>query len=145
MSGRLLIGGVSSGVGKTTFTVGLCRALMRRGLTVQVFKCGPDYLDPSYHQKASGKRVHNLDSWLMGHEAVRTTFARNAATADISLIEGVMGLFDGASPTDLSGSSAEVAQLIGAPIVLLCDASGMARSLSAVVSGFCSFEPEIAP
>lgn len=142
---RLLIGGVSSGVGKTTFTVGLCRALMRRGLTVQVFKCGPDYLDPSYHRKASGAVVHNLDSWLMGPDAVRTTFARNAARADVSLIEGVMGLFDGASPTDLSGSSAEVAQLVGAPIVLLCDASGMARSLSAVVKGFCSFEPGIAP
>ena len=142
---RLLIGGVSSGVGKTTFTVGLCRALMRRGLTVQIFKCGPDYLDPSYHRKASGAVVHNLDSWLMGAEAVRTTFARNAQHADISLIEGVMGLFDGASPTDLSGSSAEVAGLVGAPIVLLCDASGMARSLSAVVKGFCSFEPGIAP
>jgi cobyrinic acid a,c-diamide synthase len=142
---RLLIGGVSSGVGKTTFTVGLCRALMRRGLTVQIFKCGPDYLDPSYHRKASGAVVHNLDSWLMGPDAVRTTFARNAARADISLIEGVMGLFDGASPTDLSGSSAEVARLIDAPIVLLCDASGMARSLSAVVKGFCTFEPGIAP
>jgi cobyrinic acid a,c-diamide synthase len=112
---------------------------------VQVFKCGPDYLDPTYHQKASRAVVHNLDSWLMGPEAVRATFSRNAAHADVSLIEGVMGLFDGASPTDLSGSSAQVAQLLGAPIVLLCDASGMARSLSAVVKGFCSFEPGIAP
>ena len=146
MSGaRLLIGGVSSGVGKTTFTVGLCRALIRRGLSVQVFKCGPDYLDPTYHQKASGKVVHNLDSWLMGPSAVLSTFTRNAAGADISLIEGVMGLFDGASPTDLSGSSAEVAGLVAAPIVLLCDASGMARTLSAVAKGFCSFEPGVAP
>lgn len=146
MSGaRLLIGGVSSGVGKTTFTVGLCRALMRRGLKVQVFKCGPDYLDPTYHHKASGAAVHNLDSWLMGPAAVKSTFMRNAARADVSLIEGVMGLFDGASPTVLSGSSAQIAELIGAPIVLLCDASGMARSLSAVVKGFCSFEPGIAP
>lgn len=146
MSGaRLVIGGVSSGVGKTTFTVGLCRALMRRGLKVQVFKCGPDYLDPTYHQKASGAVVHNLDSWLMGPNGVVSTFTRNAARADISLIEGVMGLFDGASPTDLSGSSAQIAQLVAAPIVLLVDASGMARSLSAVVKGFCSFEPGIAP
>jgi cobyrinic acid a,c-diamide synthase len=142
---RLLIGGVSSGVGKTTFTVGLCRALMRRGLKVQLFKCGPDYLDPTYHRKASRNAVHNLDSWLMGPEAVRSTFARNAALADISLIEGVMGLFDGASPTDLSGSSAQIAQLLDCPIALLCDATGMARSLSAVVKGFCSFEPGIAP
>lgn len=142
---RLLIGGVSSGVGKTTFTVGLCRALMRRGLVVQVFKCGPDYLDPTYHRKASRNTVHNLDSWLMGPAAVRGTFARNAARADISLIEGVMGLFDGASPTSLEGSSAQIAQLLDCPIVLLCDASGMARTLSAVVAGFCSFEPGIAP
>jgi cobyrinic acid a,c-diamide synthase len=142
---RLLIGGVSSGVGKTTFTVGLCRALMRRGLKVQLFKCGPDYLDPTYHRKASRNAVHNLDSWLMGSEAVRSTFARNAAPADISLIEGVMGLFDGASATDLSGSSAQIAQIVDCPIVLLCDASGMARTLSAVVAGFCSFEPGIAP
>lgn len=146
MSGaRLLIGGVSSGVGKTTFTVGLCRALMRRGVNVQLFKCGPDYLDPTYHQKASGAPAHNLDSWLMGPEAVVSTFARNAARADVSLIEGVMGLFDGASPTDLSGSSAEIARLVAAPVVLVCDASGMARSLSALVKGFCSFEPGIAP
>lgn len=142
---RLLIGGVSSGVGKTTFTVGLCRALMRRGLKVQVFKCGPDYLDPTYHRKASRNTVHNLDSWLMGADAVRSTFSRNAARADVSLIEGVMGLFDGASPTDLSGSSAQIAQLLDCPIALLCDASGMARSLSAVVKGFCTFEPGIAP
>jgi cobyrinic acid a,c-diamide synthase len=142
---RLLIGGVSSGVGKTTFTVGLCRALMRRGLRVQLYKCGPDYLDPTYHRAASRNAVHNLDSWLMGPDAVQSTFARNAAHADVSLIEGVMGLFDGASPTDISGSSAQIAQLVGAPIVLLCDASGMARSLSAVAKGFCSFEPGVAP
>jgi cobyrinic acid a,c-diamide synthase len=142
---RLLIGGVSSGVGKTTFTVGLCRALMRRGLRVQLFKCGPDYLDPTYHRKASGCAVHNLDSWLMGAAAVRGTFTRNAAHADISLIEGVMGLFDGASPTDLSGSSAEIAQLLDCPIVLMADAGGMARTLSAVVKGFTCFEPGIAP
>ena len=147
MSGlpRLLIGGVSSGVGKTTFTVGLCRALMRRGLKVQLFKCGPDYLDPTYHRKASRNAVHNLDSWLMGPDAVRSTFARNAARADISLIEGVMGLYDGASPSELTGSSAEVAQLLAAPIALVCDASGMARSLAALVRGFASFEPGIAP
>ncbi|MET0385425.1 MAG: cobyrinate a,c-diamide synthase [Polyangiales bacterium] len=142
---RLLIAGVSSGVGKTTFTFGLCRALMRRGLRVGVFKCGPDYLDPTHHRRASRGPVHNLDSWLMPPDALRDTLARNAAQVDVSLIEGVMGLFDGASSTELTGSSAEIAQLTETPIVLVCDASGMARSVAALVHGFCSFEPGISP
>jgi cobyrinic acid a,c-diamide synthase len=145
MSPRLLIGGISSGVGKTTFTVGLCRALLRRGLRVAVFKCGPDYLDPTYHRSASRSPVHNLDSWLMPPEVLHDTFARNAAHADISLIEGVMGLFDGASPTASTGSSADIAAILGAPIVLVFDASGMARSSAALLRGFCEFEPDIAP
>jgi cobyrinic acid a,c-diamide synthase len=137
---RLLIAGVSSGVGKTTFTLGLCRALMRRGLRVSVFKCGPDYLDPTYHRAASQRPVHNLDSWLMNAASLRATFVRNAA--DVSLIEGVMGLFDGASPTELTGSSAEIAGILGAPIVLVCDASGMARSVAALAHGFASFDAD---
>jgi len=137
---RLLIAGVSSGVGKTTLTLGLCRALRRRGLQVSVFKCGPDYLDPTYHRLASGREVHNLDSWLMDHDSLRESFCRAASDCDLALIEGVMGLFDGASPTDLAGSSAEIAQIILAPIVLACDASGMARSLAALAHGFDSFE-----
>ena len=138
---RLLIAGVSSGVGKTTFTLGLCRALMRRGFEVSVFKCGPDYLDPGHHRVASKRRVHNLDSWLMGEAALRSAFTRNAK--QISLIEGVMGLFDGASPTALTGSSAEIARILQANIVLVCDASGMARSVAALAHGFASFEPSV--
>ena len=141
MTARLLIAGVSSGVGKTTFTLGLCVALRRRGLNVSVFKCGPDYLDPTYHRIASGRPVHNLDSWLMSADALTSTFSRHAA--DVSLIEGVMGLFDGASPTTLQGSSAEIARLLGIPIVLVCDASGMARSVAALAHGFSSFEPAV--
>jgi len=136
-----LIGGVSSGVGKTTFTLGLCRALMRRGLGVRVFKCGPDYLDPTYHRAASGQPVHNLDSWLMSAAALEDGFVRHAG--ELSLIEGVMGLFDGASPTSLAGSSAEIAGWLKAPIVLVCDASGMARSVAALVQGFDRFEPGV--
>jgi cobyrinic acid a,c-diamide synthase len=139
MSARLLIAGVSSGVGKTTFTVGLCAALRRRGVDVRVFKCGPDYLDPTYHRVASGQPVHNLDGWLMGEPALRSTFSSNAG--EVSLIEGVMGLFDGASPTALGGSSAEVALWLKAPVALVCDASGMARSVAALAHGFASFEP----
>jgi cobyrinic acid a,c-diamide synthase len=138
---RLLIAGTSSGVGKTTLTLGLCAALRRRGLDVRVFKCGPDYLDPTYHRIASGHAVHNLDSWLMDAAALRATFQRNAG--EVSLIEGVMGLFDGASPTTLTGSSAEIAALIAAPTVLVCDASGMARSVAAIAHGFASFEPSV--
>jgi cobyrinic acid a,c-diamide synthase len=141
---RLLIGGVSSGAGKTTFTIGLCRALRRQGLQVAMFKCGPDYLDPTYHRLASGRTAHNLDSWLMGEAALLETFTRNAVTADIALIEGVMGLYDGASPTELTGSSAEIAEILHAPIALVCDASGMARSVAALAHGFATFEPGLA-
>jgi cobyrinic acid a,c-diamide synthase len=140
---RLLIGGVSSGSGKTTVTIGLCRALRRRGLQVAIFKCGPDYLDPTYHRLASGRTAHNLDSWLMGRDALLDTFTRNASTADVALIEGVMGLYDGASPTELTGSSAEIAQILEAPIALVCDASGMARSVAALAHGFATFEPGV--
>jgi cobyrinic acid a,c-diamide synthase len=141
VSARLLIGGVSSGVGKTTFTLGLCGALRKRGLDVTVFKCGPDYLDPTYHRVASGRSVHNLDSWLMREQALVDSFRRHAG--EVSLIEGVMGLFDGANPTTGTGSSAEIAGWLGAPIVLVCDASGMARSVAALAHGFASFDPEV--
>jgi cobyrinic acid a,c-diamide synthase len=141
VSARLLIAGVSSGVGKTTFTLGLCGALRRRGLAVSVFKCGPDYLDPTYHRAASGRSVHNLDSWLMREPVLVSTFQRHAA--EVSLIEGVMGLFDGASPHAATGSSAEIAGWLRAPIVLVCDASGMARSVAALAHGFASFDPAV--
>jgi cobyrinic acid a,c-diamide synthase len=141
MSARLLIAGVSSGVGKTTFTLGLCAALRRRGLAVSVFKCGPDYLDPTYHRVASGRGVHNLDSWLMSDATLRASFSRQAG--EVSLIEGVMGLFDGASATTLKGSSAEIAKVLECPIVLVCDASGMARSVAALAHGFATFDPDV--
>lgn len=137
---RLVIAGVSSGVGKTTFTAGLCQALRRRGLTVAMFKCGPDYLDPTYHALASGRPCQNLDGYMMGEAGVRRTFERAMHGADIALIEGMMGLYDGASATSIHGSSAEIARWLEAPVVLMCDASAMARSLGALVHGFASFE-----
>lgn len=141
---RLVVAGTASGIGKTTVTVGLARALRARGLGVAVFKCGPDYLDPSYHARAAGRPCHNLDGWMMGRDAVLATFERGAAGADLALIEGVMGLFDGASPTGESGSTAEIAKWLGAPVLLVVDASGMARSIAAVAHGFSSFDDELA-
>jgi cobyrinic acid a,c-diamide synthase len=140
---RLLIAGVSSGVGKTTLSVGLIRALRRRGLRVAAFKCGPDYLDPTYHSLAAGQPSQNLDGWMMGRQAVLDTFSAATEDADIAIIEGVMGLFDGASPLSDEGSSAEIAKWLNAPILLVTDASGMARSIAALARGFADFDPEL--
>jgi cobyrinic acid a,c-diamide synthase len=137
---RLVVSGTASGVGKTTVTVALIRALRARGLSVAAFKCGPDYLDPTYHARAAESACHNLDGWMMGRAAVHETFARGARGADVALIEGVMGLFDGASPTGEAGSTAEIAKWLGAPVVLVCDASGMARSIAALAGGFAGFD-----
>ncbi len=140
---RLVIAGVSSNVGKTTVMVGLVRALRARGLKVAVFKCGPDYLDPTYHVRAAGVPCHNLDGWMMGREAVLSTFTHASQGADIALLEGVMGLFDGASPTSDEGSTAEIAKWIQAPVLLVCDAGGMARSIAALAKGFSTFDPDL--
>jgi len=143
MVARLVIAGTASGVGKTTVTVGLVRALRARGLEVAAFKCGPDYLDPTYHARAAGATCHNLDGWMMGADAVAATFARASRGADVALIEGVMGLYDGASPTGDEGSTAEIARWLAAPVVLVCDASGMARSVAALARGFAAFDPRL--
>ncbi|OQW62724.1 MAG: cobyrinic acid a,c-diamide synthase [Nitrospira sp. ST-bin5] len=137
---RLVIAGTASNVGKTTVMVGLVRALRARGLRVAVFKCGPDYLDPTYHVRAADAPCHNLDGWMMGREAVLSTFMRASHGADIALIEGVMGLFDGASPTGDEGSTAEIAKWLQAPVLLVCDAGGMARSIAALAKGFSTFD-----
>lgn len=140
---RLVIGGVSSGVGKTTIALGLARAFRAKGLKVAVFKCGPDYLDPTYLRLASGSPAHNLDGWMMGQQAVTSTFLQQAKGADIAIIEGVMGLFDGASPTEEAGSTAQIAKWLGAPVLLAADVSGMARSIAALAQGFAQFDPDL--
>jgi cobyrinic acid a,c-diamide synthase len=140
---RLVIGGAASGIGKTSLMVGLARALRDRGLKVAVFKCGPDYLDPTYHVRAAGCACHNLDGWMMGREAVLATFGRAAADADIALIEGMMGLFDSASPVTDEGSTAQIAKWLNAPVLLVVDASGIARTLAAIVRGFAEFDREL--
>jgi cobyrinic acid a,c-diamide synthase len=140
---RLVVAGTGSGVGKTTIVVGIIAALRRRGLTVAPFKCGPDYLDPTYHQRAAGRPSHNLDGWMMGEDAAVATFAAEAAGADLAIIEGVMGLHDGASPVGREGSTAEIAAWLAAPVIAVVDASGMARTLAAVVDGLAGFDREV--
>ncbi len=140
---RLVVAGTASGVGKTSLVLGIIRALARQGLRVQTFKVGPDFLDPTYLARASGQTCYNLDAWMSSPEYVRRLFARAAADADLAVIEGVMGLFDGASPDALEGSTAEIASLLRAPIVLVVNAHGAARSLAATVKGFAEFEPGV--
>ena len=140
---RLVIAGSGSGVGKTSLALGLARWLARQGLRVQTFKVGPDFLDPSYLAMASGRTCYNLDGWMTSRAYVRRLFARATADADIALIEGVMGMFDGASPRTLEGSTAEIAQWLAAPVLLVVNAHGAARSLAATVKGFAEFEPGV--
>lgn len=140
---RIVIGGAASNSGKTTAAVALIRALRNRGLTVAPFKCGPDYLDPTYHARAAGRPSHNLDGWMMGRDACVATFHRCSQGADIAVIEGVMGLFDGASPRSESGSTAEMAKWLGAPLVAAVDASGMSRTIAALARGLAGFDREL--
>ena len=138
---RLVIAAPHSHSGKTTVTLALLAALSRRGLRVAPFKVGPDYIDPQMHRQAAGRPSYNLDTYLVPAERVRDTFCRVAQGADIAVIEGVMGLFDGSSPTSRVGSTAEVAALLQAPIVLVIDASGMAASVGALIRGFRTYDP----
>jgi cobyrinic acid a,c-diamide synthase len=117
--------------------------LASRGLRVATFKCGPDYLDPTYHARATGLPCHNLDGWLMGRDAVRETFVRGARAADVSLIEGVMGLYDGAGPDSEAGSAAEIAKWLEAPVLAVVDAAGVARTLAALGRGLQAFDPAL--
>lgn len=143
MISAIVIAGVSSGVGKTTLTLGLCEAFRRRGVRVQPFKVGPDFIDPGFHALVTGRPSYSLDSWMCSRESVVATVASQAADADLALIEGVMGCFDGYEGTSEAGSTAQVAKWLGAPVILVVDARAMARSAAAVVLGFERFDPEL--
>lgn len=143
MQRRLVIAGTGSGVGKTTLTIGLMAALRRRGLAVQGFKCGPDYIDPSYHTAVTGRTSRNLDSWMLPHAAVGEVLGRGSHDADISVIEGVMGLYDGKHPESNEGSTAEISLLTNSPVLLAVNCSSMARSAAAIVKGFQSLDPRV--
>ncbi len=141
MAPGLIIAAPASGSGKTLVTLALLRALRERGLAAASIKVGPDYIDPAFHAAASGRTCFNLDSWAMRPETLAALAARAGDGAEIVIGEGVMGLFDGAS--DGSGSTAEVAQLTGWPVVLVVDAKGMAASVAALVHGFTDYRPEV--
>ncbi|MGH7255166.1 MAG: cobyrinate a,c-diamide synthase [Nitrospirales bacterium] len=140
---RLVIAGTSSGVGKTTVTLALLAALVARGRRVQPFKVGPDFIDPGHHTAVTGRPSRNLDGWMLGETVNRDIFTRAAAGADLSIIEGMMGLFDGSSPVEEKGSTAELAKHLDTPVLLVIDGSAMARSAAAVASGFAQFDPAL--
>lgn len=140
---RVVIAGVTSGVGKTSISIGLMYGLRKQGYKVQGFKVGPDYIDPSYHRVVTGRESRNLDAWLMGNNGVIESFLDASRDADISVIEGVMGLFDGISGKNDLASTAHIARLLKAPIVLVLDARKVARSIAAIVYGFVKFDPRL--
>ncbi len=140
---RLVVAGTASGVGKTTVTLGILAALRERGRRVQPFKVGPDFIDPSHHRAATGRASRSLDGWMLGENLNRSIFTRAAADADISIIEGMMGLFDGSSPLNEIGSTAELAKQLNAPVLLVVDGSAMARSAAAMVAGYARFDPAL--
>ena len=140
---RIVVAGVTSGVGKTTVAVAVMHALRRRGLKVQPFKVGPDFIDPSYHTFVTKRQSRNLDVWMMGKQGVLDCFAGACRGADVAVIEGVMGLFDGMSGKDDFASTAHVAKILDAPIVLVVDAGKGARSIAAIVLGFFRFDSKV--
>ena len=136
-----LISAISSGSGKTTLSLGLMRALTRKGNHVQPFKCGPDYIDTQFLTLATGHEAINLDLFMSSKRHVRELFNHYHSTADISIVEGVMGLFDGFD--GMEGSCARIAQAIDIPVVLLIDAASSAYSLAAVIFGLTRFNPQV--
>lgn len=137
---RIVIAGAESGAGKTSLTLAAVAALRRRGLRVQAFKVGPDFLDPTHLTVASGRPCYNLDGWMTGKDYVLRLFARTTDDADFAVVEGVMGLFDGADADSIRGSTAEIARWLKAPVVLVVNVHGMARSVAALVAGYSRFE-----
>ena len=142
---RLVIAAPASGCGKTTVACGLMAALRARGLAVSGHKVGPDYIDPGYHALATGRPPRNLDPFLCGEDLIAPLFLRGAAGAGIAVVEGVMGLFDGVDPLlglhPDHGSTAHVARLLAAPVVLVVDAARAGRSVAALACGFAGFDP----
>lgn len=138
---RLVIAATQSGAGKTTIVAGILAALKKRGLKVQSYKVGPDYIDGGFHSVASGRATHNLDSWLVGEEKIADIFFETFADADIAVVEGVMGLFDGGK--NGVSSTAEIAKILNAPVILVIDCKSMGQSAAAVALGFREFDKDL--
>jgi cobyrinic acid a,c-diamide synthase len=138
----VLIAGTHSGVGKTTVTLGLMAALRKRGLEVQPFKVGPDFIDPSHHTAICGRHSRNLDPFMMGLDGVKRSFCSGIEGADVAVVEGVMGLYDGMDATEV-GSSAQVAKVLDIPVLLVLNVHGMSRSAAAMELGFSSYDPGV--
>lgn len=141
MKSQFLLAAAHSGAGKTTVTLGLLRALRRRGYRVQPFKCGPDFIDPIHHRTASGRDSINLDRYMMSDAHIRDLYARYGGDADVCITEGVMGLFDGSVKS--TGSSADLAKLLGLPVILVLNAKAMAYSAAAILYGLKNFDPGV--
>ena len=140
---RILIAGTSSGVGKTTIATGIVATLKKRGLRVQPFKCGPDYIDPSYLSLAAGVPTRNLDSWMIPPSHLLELFHHAVESTDIAVVEGVMGLYDGRGGAELDGSTAEIAMLLATPVILVIDVAKMSGSAAAVALGYRELEPNL--
>ena len=140
---RIVIGGVTSAVGKTTISTAIMYTLIQKGLHVQPFKVGPDFIDPSYHTYVTGRQSRNLDVWMMGENGVLKCFHNASSGADIAVVEGVMGLFDGISGKDDFSSTAQVAKILNAPVILVIDAGKAARSIAAIATGFLHFDKKL--
>ncbi len=140
---RLVVAAPSSGSGKTTVATGLMAAFAARGLAVSPHKVGPDYIDPGYHALATGRVGRNLDAYLCGPELIAPLFLHGARGCDVAVVEGVMGLYDGAAGQGELASTAHVAKLLRAPVVLVVDASSQSRSVAALVHGFVTWDPEV--
>ena len=138
---RIIIAGTQSGVGKTTIVTGLLAAIKQQGLNVQSYKVGPDYIDPGYHQLASGKVAHNLDTWLVPTDKVVPIFAKTAAGNDLVIVEGVMGLYDGGRQG--VSSTAAIAKLLKAPVILVIDAKSMGESAAAIALGYKMYDQDV--
>ncbi|MBZ4688185.1 MAG: cobyrinic acid a,c-diamide synthase [Clostridia bacterium] len=140
---RFVIAGAQSGVGKTTLTLGLLKALKEAGFRVQPFKVGPDYIDPGLHRAACETPSHNLDSWMGTEKVVKEVFSTYTPGKDVAVIEGVMGLFDGARGEKDRASTAHIAKILKAPVILVVNARGMARSCAALIKGYAEFDPQL--
>lgn len=139
----IVIAAPHSGSGKTTITLGIMETMRRRGLTVAPFKAGPDFIDPGYHRLVTGRVSHNLDGWILSGDTLVSLFDHHSFGCDIAVIEGVMGLFDGIDGVSEEGSTAQVAKLLGAPVILVIDARSQARSVAALVKGYATFDPDV--